>query len=219
MKPNVRTEDYGAIALVRKNPIIISFLSVVIASSIFGLPYTTLLTIMASEKFGGGAGVLGLLLSTAGCGALAGSIVVLAQPEPRRAELQAIRGATLLGMSLLGLAHAQSVFVAQCFLALVGYGYITQTINSQKFIRRVTPEHLRGRMLGLYSSLFFTESVGALGAGWLAARTSVSTALVTGSLSLLAVCAVVGGLFWNNAFDSSSVRNEMAGEAQIIEKS
>src|SRR5574338_119698 len=116
--------------------------------------YVPLMPAFASDVFHGGPDTLGLLLGSAGAGALAHQ--------------------AWLGMALL---------------FLVGFGLIIANASSNTILQAILPDHLRGRVLALYTSVVLgSVAAGGLIAGLVAERAGVQlTFLGIGIVLLLAV--------------------------------
>jgi MFS family permease len=70
---------------------------------------------------------------------------------------------------MLLLAPVRSEVVACALLLVIGFCFSTWTANSQSILQLTAPDHLRGRVLGLYLFAFAgLTPIGGLLAGWLA---------------------------------------------------
>lgn len=184
------------------NRLILALLALAALAAIFGRSYQNLLPIFARDIWNGGPAGYGILLSASGAGALVGAF-----------GLASIRNIQHQGKILIisGLAFSASViffaispnFWIGVFLLYIGG--ITVTIFStiiSTFIQVAVPNHLRGRVMSLYSiTLIGLPSLGALGVG--------SIAQLLGGLSGAPRAVLIGGaltgfliliaapMFWN----------------------
>jgi hypothetical protein len=72
-------------------------------------------------------------------------------------------------------------------LTVAGFGYVTQTAGTMMFLQSASPAGMRGRMMGLFSTLFVGMApFGALAGGIAAARFGVPRTLLSGALAVLA---------------------------------
>jgi len=169
-----------------RTPLVRGTLLLLAASSLFGMSYVALLPALASEVLGGGPELFGLLQSSAGVGALAGGILLLVRADLVGLERRAGVGAALLGLGILGAALSRSPVLTAVALLVAGFGYVTQTAGTMMFLQSVSPAGMRGRMMGIFSTLFVGMApFGALAGGIAAARFGVPRTLLAGAIAVL----------------------------------
>ncbi|MGC3997535.1 MAG: MFS transporter [Anaeromyxobacter sp.] len=170
-----------------------ALLALLAVASLCVLQYPTLLPVIAARTLGGGERLYSLLLASAGLGALAGAIRLLLRGGLRGLGKIAAAGAVLLGAGILGLSLARSPAPAAACLAVAGYGFSTQMAGTMTLLQGLAPAGLRGRVMGLFSTLFVgLTPFGALAAGFLARRVGAPLTLGLGAGALL----VAAALFW-----------------------
>jgi MFS family permease len=77
----------------------------------------------------------------------------------------------------------------------VGWGFIMVTNNSQAVIQSLVPDALRGRVMGVYTLVFFgSMPIGALLAGTVAGKVGEPLTIMAGAVLLL-ILAVAAWLF------------------------
>jgi MFS family permease len=168
-----------------------ALLALLAVSSFFALPYQTLLPVLASEVLEGGAGLYGALLAFAGLGALAGAIGLLLRTGLRGLGRRVAVGTTLLGAGIVALGLSRSLAVSAAALAVVGFGFITQMAGTMTLLQGLAPAEMRGRVMGLFSTLFVgVTPFGSLAAGFGASRAGATRTLVFGGAVVLAASAV-----------------------------
>jgi len=168
-----------------------SLLALLGVSSLFAIPYQTLLPVFSAQVLGGGARLYGLLLACAGAGALAGAVTLLVRKGLRGLGRRVGLGATLLGAGVITFALSRSVWLSSAALAVVGYGFITQMAGTMTLLQGLAPKDMRGRVMGLFSTLFVGVSpFGALAAGLSASRFGAPATLATGGAVVLAASGV-----------------------------
>jgi MFS family permease len=161
-------------------------------SSFFAIPYQTLLPVFSSRVLGGDAKVYGLLLACAGVGALAGAVSLLLRKGLSGLGRRVGLGATLLGAAVVALSVSRSRWLSAAALLGIGFGFITQMAGTMTLLQGLTPRELRGRVMGLFSTLFVGVSpFGALAAGFAASRFGAPATLAVGG----AVVVAASGLF------------------------
>jgi MFS family permease len=160
-------------------------------SSLFAIPYQTLLPVFSAQVLGGDARLYGLLLACAGVGALAGALSLLLRKGLRGLGRRVGVGASLLGAGVVTFALSRHVLVSAAALLVVGFGFITQMAGTMTLLQGLAPREMRGRVMGLFSTLFVGVSpFGALAAGLLASRFGAPVTLAAGGALVLAASGV-----------------------------
>jgi predicted MFS family arabinose efflux permease len=168
-------------------PHVRALLLLLFLSSLLAMPYATLLPVVASEVLHGGPTLYGWLQALAGGGAFAGSVLLLVRRGLGGLARRVGVGATLLGTGVLTLGLSKSTALSLVALAVTGAGFITQMAGSMTLLQALTPRALRGRVMGLFSTLFVGATpFGALAFGFAAHRVGVAATLSTGAVGVLA---------------------------------
>jgi MFS family permease len=168
-----------------------ALLGLLAVSSFFAMPYQTLLPVVSSEVLLGDARVYGVLLACAGTGALAGAIGLLLRKGLVGLGRRVAVGATLLGGGLLSLALTRSLLVAGVALAVAGFGFITQMAGTMTLLQGLAPNEMRGRVMGLFSTLFVgVTPFGALAAGFAASRVGPGRTILVGAIVTVVASAI-----------------------------
>ena len=145
-----------------------TILIVVLVVSTFGFNMNVVLPLLASDTLHAGPRTFGLVSACFGLGALAGAL--FAASLSRASGKVLLGGTGLFGLFELGLAPLHSTVGACALLFLIGASFTTWTSNSNTGIQLQAPDHLRGRVVGLYYYAFNgTGPLGGLLAGWLCA--------------------------------------------------
>jgi len=167
-------------------PHVRALLLLLACSSLLAMPYATLLPVVASEVLAGGATLFGWLQALAGVGAFAGAVALLLRRGLGGLARQVGVGATLLGAGVLVLGLSRSTPLSLAALAVTGLGFITQMAGTMTLLQGLCPPALRGRVMGLFSTLFVgVTPFGALAYGLSAHRVGVPATLVTGAGAVL----------------------------------
>jgi MFS family permease len=141
-------------------------LSLVLVISTFCLNYNVLLPVLAKKTLHAGPGTFGILSAAFGVGALVGGLVSAAQGRARKSMM--LIGAAGFGASELLIAPTHSIALACLLLFAGGVSFSTWSSNSNSIVQLAAPDHLRGRVIGLYFFAFAgTGSLGGLISGWL----------------------------------------------------
>jgi MFS family permease len=179
------------LAYAGRTPHVRALLALVAVSSLFALPYVTFLPVFARDVLGGDARLLGYLQASAGLGALAAGVSLMLRSGLRGLGRRTGVGATLLGAGLVGLAWSRSAPASCAALLLVGFGYLTQTASAMTLLQGLAPEEMRGRVMGLFSTIFVgVTPFGALAGGFAASRLGAPRVVLAGGLVVVAASAV-----------------------------
>jgi MFS family permease len=188
-RPQILRGMREGLAYARTSRRVFLTLVVVLVLSTFGFNFNVLLPVLARQTLHGGPEILGILSGCFGAGALGGALL---SAGLGRASLRAVLvgGA---GFALFELLLAPSRSTLACALILFGIGvcFTVWTSNSNSSLQLGAPDHLRGRVVGLYYYCFNgLGPVGGLLAGWLSARGGTGLAFVASGLTGLVVVAV-----------------------------
>jgi MFS family permease len=161
------------------------------AVSLFGMSFVTLIPAWAVGVLNGDARTNGFLQTARGIGAL-GAALGIAALSPRRARGRAMMLATLLLPFLLVLfSLTRTLVLSLVALLAVGAANIVSNNLANSLVQTLTPDHLRGRVMGVYMLTFFGfMPIGALLAGGAATVVGVPTTVMLGAAATL-VCAAV----------------------------
>jgi MFS family permease len=161
-------------------------------SALLAMPYHVLIPIVAKEVLGGGAGTYGGLMSAAGIGAVLGSLYAASGWTVRRKGLALTAGSLSFPILLLAFAFCRERALSIFLLTAIGFAFVLQNAPANSLLQSLVPDHLRGRVLAVYVSLFLgLMRLGSLLIGLLAQATSVTAALAASAVaSFAASCAV-----------------------------
>lgn len=169
------------LAFIGGNFVFAGLICLALFNALFGLSYVTLLPVYADVYFGTGSTGFGLLNAAHGTGALVGTLTVATIAHHiRRPGVVLLVTAVGMGLSLMAFAVSPAMAPAITTLVLVGFAntfYLTQVST---FIQSNVPDHLRGRVLAVYSLCWNLLPLGGLIAGVLAAAFNARVALAIG---------------------------------------
>jgi MFS family permease len=143
-------------------------LGLVFVMSTFCLNFNVLLPVLAKQTLHSGPQVFGLLSAVFGVGALIGALI---SAHVSRATV----GTTAVGsagfaLSQLLIAPLHSITLIAFLLFVAGICFTTWSASSNSLIQLASPDHLRGRLIGIYFFAFAgTGTLGGIMAGWLTA--------------------------------------------------
>ncbi len=162
-------------------------------TSLTGMPFTVLMPIFADQILHGGARGLGILMGMSGVGALTGALFLAARPSLRGLG-RVIAGSSLgFGTSLILFGISRTFWLSGLLLVSVGFFMLSQMASSNSLIQAMSPDHLRGRVMAVYSMMFLGMApFGALFAGFLAQRIGAPLTVALGGASCAAASLVFG---------------------------
>jgi MFS family permease len=185
--------DLGeGIRYVLKNRMIISLIGSVGFVGLFGIGMMNLLPAWAKDVMGGDVRTNGWLVSARGLGSLI-SALMLAYWGGRklRGRLWTV-GAFIMPVMLFVFAWIRWLPLSLVTLLGVGWAFMLVVNNSQAIVQSLVSDHIRGRVMGVYTLVFFgSMPIGSLLAGSVAQRIGepLTVMLGAGFLLILAVSA------------------------------
>jgi MFS family permease len=155
--------------------------------SLIGMPYAVLMPVFAGRILHGGARGLGLLMGAAGLGAVLGALTLAARTSVKGLGRLVAWACTGFGVSLVLFAGSRWFWVSVLILIPLGYCQMLQMACSNTLIQSMVPDHLRGRVMALYSMMFMgMVPFGALGAGSVADQVGAPLTVAIGGVACLA---------------------------------
>lgn len=155
--------------------------------STLGMPYHVLMPVMASEVLGGGANLLGALLTATGLGALVGSVYLASRHTVVGLGWRMAQAAMVFGAALIAFAVSRNLWLSLAVLPLTGVGFIITIAATNTVVQTVVPEALRGRVMSFYTMAFLgTAPIGSLMAGLAAERIGAPATIAIGGAACFA---------------------------------
>ena len=185
--PSLRHATLEALRYVRDDRVLRTIVLMQAVVSVFGLPYAVLMPVFAREVLHTGASELGYLLAANGIGALLGALTLASLGEHVHQRRLFFGG--LLGFCGLVIAFAWSTcfWLSAVLLLCAGYCMIIAFATANTTVQTRTPDHLRGRVMGIYVLAFLgLNPFGALLAGSVAHAINASIAVTIGE----AICFI-----------------------------
>jgi MFS family permease len=162
------------------------------AVSLFGTPYAVLMPIFSDQILHHGPGALGLLMGASGLGALIGAASLAARTRLRGLGRWVALATAGFGASLILFGMSRSFWLSAALLVPVGFTMMIEMAASNTLIQAMVPDHLRGRVMAVYSMMFMGMApIGALVAGSLAQSLGAPKTVMIGGV----VCIVGAGVF------------------------
>jgi MFS family permease len=183
------------------NRMIVALLGLSALSGVFGRSYQSLLPVFGRDIWKSGPEGYGLLLSSAGGGAVIGAFGLASVRNWKHHGAVMLVSGFLFSFSLAAFAISSSIGIGLALLFVAG---VTSTVLSTiiaTLIQFAVPNELRGRIMSLYTvTLIGLPSLGALGSGaladWLGGVYGAPRAVLLGAVALVAILVLVVPVFW-----------------------
>ncbi|MBF6592923.1 MAG: MFS transporter [Thermaceae bacterium] len=155
-------------------------------SSLFGMNFSTIVPVYSKLQLGLQAQGYGFLMAAVGLGSIVAAIIQALGSGAR--PLRAVWGSIILGVALMFLVFPLAPVWVAVVLGIAGLGMITTNINSNTTVQLITPDHIRGRVMSVYSMVLLGSGPpGAYLSGLLMEHFGVRWGVATmGLLTLLA---------------------------------
>lgn len=189
---------HDGLSYIKMTPAVFLVIVVIGIVSLFGINFNVVLPLFATTILNAGPAGFGFLSSTFGIGSLLAALWLAwsnQRPSIRTMLLASILFCIL--EALFALSHWYELSLL--LIAFVGFAQITFTAIANTTLQTVTPDHLRGRVMGVYM-LVFNGSIplGNLFTGGLAHLFGAPIALLAGAAPSL-IAAIAGWVFRSSA--------------------
>jgi MFS family permease len=168
---------------------------ILILMSVFSLTtmsYSTLMPVVSAGILHGDAHTLGLLLSSAGVGALLGGAYMSTRSSVLGLGVVVAYAPLLCGVGLIGFALSRMLWLSLPALVLVGLGSILQISGSNTILQTIVEDDKRGRVLSLFTMSFLgVAPFGNLLAGSLAHAIGVPNTFILNGIICILMSAIV----------------------------
>jgi predicted MFS family arabinose efflux permease len=183
---NIMTQFFDGLRYARASRPIKSLLLLVAFVCLVGMPYTTLLPVIARDILHGDSATYGYLMSAAGIGAVCGALYLASRRADDDLWRYVASAPIIFGLGLIALAASQVLFLSLIVLAIVAFGMMTVMATANTLLQNTVSETMRGRVMSLYTLAFFgSVPFGNLLAGSLATHLGApATLLIAALLSL-----------------------------------
>ena len=171
----------------RNRTVFVTLLMMVVFSSV-GFNFNILLPLLAKTTLNAGPQTFGIISACFGAGALTGALSAALLANARWRVMLA--GAGGFGVCELLIAPLHAVALVGLLLFVCGICFTSYSANSNAAIQLASPDHIRGRVLGLYYYAWNgIAPFGGLFVGWMCDRGGTQLALSVGGVTVLAMTA------------------------------
>ncbi|PJJ83382.1 MFS transporter [Mucilaginibacter auburnensis] len=197
---NVFVELKEGLAYIKRTPAIKHILILLSLISLTVMPYTTLIPFYARDVFKGSAATFGIIDSFIGLGALSCAIFLASVPSGIDLKKILAVNTVVFGAGLLLFSHEVYYPLALLFVAIAGFGMMSQATVSNTLIQTTVDQKIRGRVISFYAlAIFGMQPLGGLLIGalskWIGTQNTVA---VQGIIAVL-----IGALQWRYLYKNT----------------
>ncbi len=181
------------LAYVRQTRIVLLATVVVGTVATVGMNFGVLIPAFAQHDLGSDATGYGFLMAASGVGSLLAALRLVfgGRPQPMRLAT----GALILGVASVALAVSRAFPLSLALMVVVGFGSILMAATANTTIQLAVTDHLRGRVMSVYTTVFSASvPIGGLAMGAVASGFGASLAIALGGV--LSVGVGLAALAW-----------------------
>jgi MFS family permease len=168
--------------------VMMSFVATItLLGSVFNMLPVFVPEVLGSER----SDALGLLMTTLGVGGVVGTVLMARFSQSKHKGKQSLISFAGAALAVIALSQVTTIWVAAIVLAM--YQIFAQGVltTNMTMVQSMTPDHLRGRVVGVYQMEIGLMPVGGVAAGAIATHWGVGIAfLIGGSIGLAVVIAI-----------------------------
>jgi MFS family permease len=139
--------------VVKEKPVLY-IMALISVFSLFGIPYITLLPVLAGDILKVGAKGLSFLVASAGAGSLIAALTIAFRGEVHRKDIFIPLAGLVFSVTILGLSFSGNFSVSLILIFFAGWGVVSFLATSNSLIQNMVPDALRGRVMSLYILVF-----------------------------------------------------------------
>lgn len=172
----------------RDTPSISALMRFVAVYSILGVPYLTLMPVVARDQLGLGAGGYGALLACVGIGGVTGALTLAAVGDRIRRTQLLSYASYVFATLLIAFSLVRNASLAYPILLGVGFTMILNNAVANSTLQHLVPNELRGRLMAAYSFIVvgMSQVLGSVLAGSIAHAIGVSWSIGGAAAIMLA---------------------------------
>ena len=193
-----------------KEPIFFILIGMTFAFAAFGMSYVFLMPVFADDVLEVGAEKIGYLMGAAGVGALMGIAIGANLSKSRHKGWLLLGGGTLFGIFLIIFAVISDLELYVPSMAVLFLGDMSLSIYLMLMLttlQEMVPDHLRGRVMEIFSITWSLVPLGALVSSQIAHYQGAPIAVGIGG-GAVAACALGVGLFTHHIRDLGRTAGE-----------
>ena len=183
-------EGFRYVASHRQTLLIIS-MTFIVTVTLLGMVFN-MLPVFVPEILGDEDGdVLGIMLAMLGVGGFLGTMTIARFSHFKHKGIQTLVAIAGAAIGVIALSQTSSVLFAALWLAF--YQFFAQTVltTNMTMVQSMTPDHLRGRVVGVYQMEIGLMPVGGLIAGFIASNYGVASAFLVSGIAALVLVSLI----------------------------
>ena len=160
--------------------------------SLFGMSFTTLMPIFSDQILHRGAKGLGILMGASGIGAVVGALFLASRQKVLGIKKIIALCSIISSICIFVFAFSKIYLLSVLLLTIIGFCSIIIISGSNTAMQAMSPDSLRGRIVGLFSMMFMgIFPLGSLAVGFLAHLLTAPIAVSIGA----GICLLAGIYF------------------------
>lgn len=176
---------------IRETMPIRSVLALVASIYLLGTSYIALMPVFARQILAGGPGLLGVLMSASGAGALIGALLLASRRSVSGIGTVISMCGFALGIALCGFAYSTVVWLSLLLLFCAGVSMIMLVASCNTVIQMLVDASKRGRVMSFYlMASMGMMPLGSLGAGSLASSIGAPHTVALSGVSCLLIAVI-----------------------------
>jgi MFS family permease len=178
---------------VRRTPMVLLSISVIGLVATFSMNFSVIVPTLTQLVLHSDAAGYGFLMAAMGVGSLLAALAIAF--SGRTAPMVIGGGALLMGASQVVVGITPSYGIALVAMVFAGLGGIAMAATCNTVIQLSVPDHLRGRVMSVYTTVFAGSTpIGGPLMGWVASSFGPAVAMAGGGL--MAMLTGAGALTW-----------------------
>jgi MFS family permease len=171
----------------RGTPTVNALMRLVTVYSICGVPYLTLMPVVARDILGLGAGGYGVLLACVGIGGVSGALLLATLGDRESRSRILVRASLSFAALLILFSLVRTSWLAYPLLLATGFAMIINNALANTLLQQLVPDELRGRLMAAYSLVVvgLSQVVGSFVAGAVARAFGADWAIGGGGVIML----------------------------------
>lgn len=178
--------------------------------SMFGWQYTVFMPIFARDVLHGGPSMLGLLMTSAGVGAVIGALHFASRTGEKGLVEWIAATSAVCSLGLVLFSQSRVFWLSSVTLLAVGFAATSELAATNTMAQIRVPDELRGRIMAVYATMFMgVQPLGALLAGGVAKRIGAPR-----TLGAFGILCLLGSLLFTFRVALGTARARESAESQ-----